>query len=97
MPRAVNDGTYEISIIPEDFCNNKSDKQKIYDLLDISTKKIDEKLDASWVQPDSFVPIATIPTAADDKLETLTNIAGVTYQETTGRNYPLEEAAAHKT
>ncbi|HLR22562.1 MAG TPA: penicillin-binding transpeptidase domain-containing protein [Pseudogracilibacillus sp.] len=97
MPLALNDVAYEIGIIPEDFSDDKSDKQKISDLLDISTKKIDEKLDASWVQPDYFVPIATIPTAADDKLETLTNIAGVTYQETTGRNYPLEEAAAHIT
>src|SRR5699024_11603613 len=64
---------------------------------EISNKKIDEKLDTSWVKPDYFVPIATIPTATDDKLEILNNIAGVTYQQTTGINYPLEEAAAHIT
>src|SRR5699024_4767303 len=51
MPLALNDVAYEIGIIPEDFSDDKSDKQKISDLLDISTKKIDEKLDASWVQP----------------------------------------------
>src|SRR5699024_11664918 len=81
MPLALNDVAYEIGIIPEDFSDDKSEKQKISDLLDIYTKKIDEKLDASWVKQDYFVPIATIPTAADAKLDTLSTIAAVPYHD----------------
>lgn len=97
MPLALNDVAYEIGIIPEDFHDGENEKEKISELLSMSTDKIEEQLDASWVQPDYFVPLSIIPATSDDKLETLSQIPGVTYKETTGRSYPLGKAAAHLT
>src|SRR5699024_136957 len=50
-----------------------------------------------WVQPDYFVPLKTIPRTAEEKLNELQTIPGVSTKETSGRHYPLGKAAAHLT
>src|SRR5699024_12484154 len=60
MPLALNDTTYEIGIIPNNFSDEKSEKQHIAKLLNISVKNIDNALNEPWVEPDLFVPLKKI-------------------------------------
>src|SRR5699024_5821619 len=57
---ALNDTTYEIGIIPNNFSDKKSEKQHIANLLNISVKNIDNALNEPWVEPDLFVPLKKI-------------------------------------
>src|SRR5699024_12852292 len=60
MPLALNDTTYKIGIIPNNFSDEKSEKQHIANLLNISVKNIDNALNEPWVEPDLFVPLKKI-------------------------------------
>src|SRR5699024_4784386 len=60
-----------------------------------STSSIEKKLDASWVEPEHFVPIRQISDQDESKINQLRNIPGVSLNETEGRHYPLGPAAAH--
>src|SRR5699024_3915543 len=60
MPLALNDTTYEIGIIPNNFSDEKSEKQHIANLLNISVKNINNALNEPWVEPDLFVPLKKI-------------------------------------
>lgn len=95
MPLAINDIAYEVGIVPNKFQNEASEKQEIASLLNLSVKAIDEKLQASWVQPDFFVPIRKISGTDDAKLNRLMAIPSVSTRETIGRTYPSYEATAH--
>src|SRR5699024_7231886 len=59
--------------------------------------KIDESLNASWVEEDYFVPLKTIAKTQEETLDQLLAIPAVTSVETTGRAYPSGEASAHLT
>lgn len=89
MPLAMNDTIYEIGIVPEKLGENaKQNKKKIAQLLGLSIESIDEKLNASWVEPNLFVPIAKITKEDEALWNELVAINGITRQETTGRIYP---------
>lgn len=89
MPLAMNDTIYEIGIVPENLGENaKQNKKKIAQLLGLSIESIDEKLNASWVEPNLFVPIAKITKEDEALWNELVAINGITRQETTGRIYP---------
>ncbi|CDQ38979.1 MULTISPECIES: penicillin-binding transpeptidase domain-containing protein [Virgibacillus] len=93
MPLAMNDTIYEIGIIPEKLGeNSEQNKKKIAELLGTSVEAIDEKLNASWVEPNLFVPIAKIPKTEEALWNKLVEINGITRQESTGRIYPGGEA-----
>lgn len=97
MPLAINDTAYEIGIVPSQFQAEETEKEQIARLLNMSVTAIDERLNASWVQPDHFVPLKTIPKSAEEQYNQLINIPSVTSMETTGRTYPAGKAAAHLT
>src|SRR5690625_4842530 len=61
----------------------------------MSVEDIDAKLNANWVEPDLFVPLATVLPSNTSLLEQLGAIDGVQGNESTGRVYPLGKAAAH--
>ncbi|AUJ23307.1 penicillin-binding transpeptidase domain-containing protein [Virgibacillus dokdonensis] len=89
MPLAMNDTIYEIGIVPENLGENaKQNKKKIAQLLGLSIESIDEKLNASWVEPNLFVPIAKITKEDEALWNELVAINGIARQETTGRIYP---------
>src|SRR5699024_5611262 len=77
--------------------NEDNEISELSRILSLSEDKIKEKLNASWVQPDYFVPLKTIPRTAEEKLNELQTIPGVSTKETSGRHYPLGKAAAHLT
>ena len=89
------------------------DLEKLAALLEMDQEVIEEKLAASWVQDDSFVPLKTIekvdelalisPLPSDKALENqvlqdaLLSIDGVMIQDIEVREYPLREKASHLT
>ena len=94
MPLAMNGPIYEIGIVPESLgADPELSKEKIADVLGISIESIDNKLNASWVEPDRFVPIKKIH---DDAVrDQLLQIDGIMIDNAIGRIYPEGEAAAH--
>lgn len=99
----------EVGIVPGKLENREEALQKMAELLEIDTKTIENKLAASWVQDDSFVPIKTISKVTEldsmqedegerkarELQEQLLSIAGVMISDTQVRTYKLGEAAAH--
>lgn len=89
------------------------DLQRLSELLEIPRETILQKLSASWVTEDSFVPLKTIDKVDERKLlsmqedqtvmenaalqEQLLEIPGVMITDVEIRTYPLGEAAAHLT
>lgn len=100
-----------VGIVLEKMTDKEIAIAKMAELLEMDAKDIESKLEASWVEKDSFVPITNIP-----KLETidfmkenaeeefarekyrqdrLLVIPGVMLSDTKIRGYELGEAAAH--
>lgn len=100
-----------VGIVPGKLENKDQAIQQIAELLDITADTIKEKLEASWVTEDSFVPIQTIPKVEEIDLlspdpdeevlnekarqDQLLNIPGVMLSDKEVREYPLGKAAAH--
>lgn len=100
-----------VGIVPGKWNQQEKYIKKLAGLLDVDTKIIKNKLQAEWVQADSFVPIKTIPKAADivsmdgvsdetiDQAlalqEQLLSIPGVMISDEEVRSYGMGEAAAH--
>ncbi len=94
---AVNESIYELGVVDDWFTENeKQEKEEIAEILDITVEDIDNALSAGWVTPDVFVPLKVVPSISENGLEeALQSIKPFTKQTTTGRIYPLGEAAAH--
>src|SRR5699024_11162527 len=97
MPLAINDIAYEIGVVPNLFEDEAAEKEEIAQILNLTVDKIDESLNASWVEEDYFVPLKTIAKTQEETLDKLLAIPAVTSVETTGRAYPSGEASAHLT
>lgn len=85
--------------------------EKLSSLLDISAEAIEDKISASWVKEDSFVPVTTLPKVEElellsgnadsgildefERQKEILEIPGVMFQEKEIREYPYKEAAAH--
>lgn len=94
---AINGDVYEMSVVPERFTENEAqEKEQIAEVLGITVEEIETALSASWVEPHHVVPLKVVPTIYDNGLEDAINeIPPLTYQNKTGRVYPLGEKAAH--
>lgn len=93
---ATTGTVYEIGIVPANMEGQESDIiSKVADLLGMTTEQIEKQLNASWVQPEHFVPIKKISTDETELLEKLFSIPSVVKRDVEGRVYPLGEAASH--
>ncbi|MBS4174331.1 penicillin-binding transpeptidase domain-containing protein [Bacillus sp. FJAT-49736] len=93
---AVNGTAYQIGVIPEKMATKEPEiKEQLSKLLGLTVKEIDQKLNASWVKPNLFVPIKKISTNNEGLLAKLYDLPGVDKQDTTARVYPFGKAAAH--
>ncbi|SFM24078.1 penicillin-binding protein [Gracilibacillus orientalis] len=94
---AVNESIYELGVVQDWFTENEEqEKEEIAELLDITVEDIDNALSADWVTAEVFVPLKVVPSISENGLEeALQSIKPFTKQTTTGRIYPLDEAAAH--
>jgi penicillin-binding protein 3 len=96
LPLAMNGTAYEIGIIPGQMKENEETiKKELSELLHIPVESIDEKLKASWVQPDYFVPIKKVAKSETTLLEKARKIQAVAVKEVLEREYPFAEASAH--
>ncbi|MBC5638236.1 penicillin-binding transpeptidase domain-containing protein [Ornithinibacillus sp. BX22] len=94
---AINAKANVIGIVPSKLGENPDEsKKRLANLLDVSVEEIDGELNASWVKPELFVPIRTLPIGEQDLQEYLA-VPGVAIQEKVVRTYPFGEAAAHLT
>lgn len=100
-----------VGIVPGKLEDRENSIAEIADLLEVTPESIEKKLEADWVEEDSFVPIRTIPKISDldlissepDKTviqekkrqEKLLGISGIMISDKEARKYPLGEAAAH--
>ncbi|MBT2216856.1 penicillin-binding transpeptidase domain-containing protein [Virgibacillus dakarensis] len=94
---AINAKANVIGIVPEKLGDETADsKEKLSDLLGITTDEINQKLNASWVKPNSFVPLATLP-PDEENLQPYFEIPGVAAQGKIVRTYPFGASTAHLT
>ncbi|MFB9750849.1 penicillin-binding transpeptidase domain-containing protein [Paenibacillus hodogayensis] len=92
---AVNGTGIQIGIIPGKLGEDaEQSKTKLASMLKISKTDIDNKLSASWVKPELFVPIAFVP---EEDASLYLQIPGTDFQKKNVRVYPYAEAAAHLT
>lgn len=98
-----------VGIVPAKFQNDEETLEQLSQLLDLTVDAIKNKLQASWVKEDSFVPIATIPKLSElenqeqseeeisrerERQNKLLAIPGVMMTDTKTRIYKLGKAAA---
>lgn len=94
---ATDSVSSNVGIVPG---NLGSDKEKSIDdiakLLETAPEYINKQLSASYVKPDMFIPIKSIP-YGDERIPSLLKINGVKINDKDARVYPLGEQAAHLT
>ncbi|NBK96687.1 MAG: penicillin-binding transpeptidase domain-containing protein [Erysipelotrichia bacterium] len=88
----------QVGLVPEYINDEVATLQNLSSLTGLSVEKIEEKLNASWVEKDMFVPIKNM--AHDTSVfEALNTIEGVQINilKEEGRSYPYGEKCAHLT
>ncbi|MBS4219725.1 penicillin-binding transpeptidase domain-containing protein [Bacillus sp. FJAT-49711] len=95
---AENGVARQIGLVPKDMegQEEKSIKQ-VSKILGVSTEQIEKTLGQSWVKPDSFVPVKTIPKDNMELREKVGQVPGVIGMDVEARVYPLGARAAHLT
>lgn len=95
---ATNGKASSVGIVKSKLSENKEeDIKKVAELLNTTTDAINNKLQASWVKDDSFVPIRTVSSNDTELKEKLLQIKGIKITNVEARTYPLGEAAAQLT
>lgn len=69
----------------------------VAELLEMTSESVQKKLAASYVKPDTFVAIKSVPKSAMELKEKLLMIPGVKIVDVAVRVYPLGESASHLT
>lgn len=97
IPLANNEEVWEIGIVPEKLGSNpEASKEEIASLLNMSVDTIDSYLNASWVEPNMFVPLnKKVSQSNNELLDQLFQIDGVAGDKGEGRFYPFGEITAH--
>ena len=96
QPLAMNGMVYEVGIVPRNMGEQRDEViSQVASLLDLSVEQINNKLNASWVKPELFVPIIKIPLDNRDLVAEVTGLAGVQSKQVEASVYPLKENTAH--
>ncbi|MBZ5202696.1 penicillin-binding transpeptidase domain-containing protein [Planomicrobium chinense] len=93
-PIAVNGKGFEVGVVPANF-DEAEKKNDLAALLNITPAEVDQKLGQSWVQPGHYVPLAVLPTRAEEALQQIFSIPGTERREVQLREYPYGEALSH--
>lgn len=93
-PIAVNGKGFEVGVVPANF-DEAEKKNDLAALLNITPAEVDHKLGQSWVQPGHYVPLAVLPTRAEEALQQIFAIPGTERREVQLREYPYGEALSH--
>lgn len=90
----AKEGTaYQVGLVPGKM-DESTDKSKIASLLGISTELIDNALNASYVQDDTFVPLRNISREEQNLKNELLGIKGIMVSDYNTRVYPYKEATS---
>ncbi|MFD1780024.1 penicillin-binding transpeptidase domain-containing protein [Fredinandcohnia salidurans] len=96
VPLAENGIVYEIGLVPKDLGENRASTiATVAEKLKLSPESIEKKLNASWVQPDYFVPIKRLSLEEQSLATEVTQLNGVLSKKVDSRVYPFKEATAH--
>ena len=94
---ATDSVSANVGIIPGNLGDDKEKSiNEVAKLLETSVEYINGQLSASYVKPDMFIPIKSIP-SGDEKIPSLLKISGVQINDKDARIYPLGVQAAHLT
>lgn len=86
----------EMGLVPKDIEGQETAViEQLANVLGITKESIEKALNASWVQPDYFVPIKTISESDTELRAKLGQIPGVQRKTVEARVYPFGEAVAH--
>lgn len=87
---------FAVGLVPEKIEDDENTFAKLAGILGVDVDTIHNKLDASWVRADLFVPIKLLSMEDKEKhKEELLSIPGVMIKTENVRTYPLGEIAAH--
>ena len=96
VPLAEDGNIASVGIVPGKLGENKDEAiSKISELTGVSVDYINESLNASYVQDDTFVPVKKIVDSNTELKEQLLTIPGVMINKEDGRVYSLGEEVAH--
>ena len=94
---ATDSVSSNVGIVPGKLGENKEQAiNEIAKLLETTVEYINTQLNATYVKPDMFIPIKSIP-YGDERIPSLIKISGVQINEKDARIYPLAAKAAHLT
>jgi penicillin-binding protein 3 len=86
----------EMGLVPKDIEGQEAEViDQLANVLGMTKESIEKALNASWVQPDYFVPIKAISEGDTELRAKLGQIPGVQRKTVEARVYPFGEAAAH--
>ena len=95
---ATNGKASSVGIVPNKLGDNKQENiNKMAELLSTTPESINNKLSASWVKDETFVPIKSIIADDTELKNRLLTIPGVKITSIDARVYPLAEASSHLT
>ncbi|WP_141431060.1 penicillin-binding transpeptidase domain-containing protein [Bacillus sp. 03113] len=95
-PLAINGFVNEIGIVPKDMGDAKDQVvQQLAGILEISPEQINNKLNASWVKPEYFVPLKKVSKENQEVLQAAVPLPGVQKKDAGARIYPYGEATGH--
>lgn len=94
---ATDSVSSNVGIVPGKLGDNKDQAiNEIAKLLETSVEYINSQLSATYVKPDMFIPIKSIP-YGDERIPSLLKISGIKINDKDARVYPLGVQAAHLT
>lgn len=95
-PLATQGKASSIGLVPGKMSGNKEEAiTKLAEILDISVDSIQNRLNASYVKEDTFVPLKTVAKTAEEIKSRALEIPGVLINSTEARVYPLGKEASH--
>lgn len=86
----------QVGIVPGKLLDKDESIKSISEILGISEDDISNKLNASYVKDDMFIPIKTISNS-DERKSKLLEIKGIMINDKKGRVYPFGKEAGHLT
>lgn len=97
IPLAMDGIAANVGIVPGKLGDEKEENiNKIASILGTTSENINTKLNASYVQPDMFIPISVIG-QEDERIIKLLEIPGIMINNKDSRIYPYGVQAAHLT
>ncbi|MGV3489295.1 MAG: penicillin-binding transpeptidase domain-containing protein, partial [Tuberibacillus sp.] len=92
---AINGQVIQIGLFPKELEGHADTKSKLAQILHVPLSSIESALGASWVTPESFVPIKTVSALDTQVIDEAVALPGVLTQKETARVYPCGLACAH--